>query len=200
MSKQTLIDELTKEVSQAKSTYQECTSNLSKRIFETKIRAYSHALDLANYHIRDGKESVDINHIESAIMNVINDFTVFIKPSHEANAFVFDMLKQKICFALQEYNLNGGWISVDDGLPEPEIDCSRDFEPTKFYLIQLKSGLIEIVAFVNIYYDADDNRDEFVVCTINSENNKYVVQEYGQWQYDVDEVKYWQPMPKPPKE
>lgn len=104
MSKQTLIDELTKEVNQAKSTYQECTSNLSKRIFETKIRAYSHALDLANYHIHGEKEVIDINHIESAIMNVINDFTAFIKPSREANAFVFDMLKQKICFALQEYN------------------------------------------------------------------------------------------------
>lgn len=97
-------------------------------------------------------------------------------------------------------SLNNGWISVDDGLPEPEIDCSREFKPTKFYLIQLKNGLIDIVAFVNIYYDAGDNRDEFVVCTINSENNKYVVQEYFQWAYDVDEVKYWQPLPNPPKE
>lgn len=104
---------------------------------------------------------------------------------------------------LQEFaenNLNGGWISVDDELPEPEIEYSREFKPTKFYLIQLKSGLIDIVAFVNIYYDAGDNRDEFVVCTINSENNKYVVQEYGQWHYDINEVKYWQPMPEPPKE
>lgn len=156
MSKQTLIDELTKEVNQAKSTYQECDDDLSKRIFETKIRAYSHALDLAKYHIHDGKEVIDINHIESVVMNVINDFTTFIKPSREANAFVFDMLKKSIRLALQEYNLNGGWISVDDMLPEPEIDCSRKFEPTKFYLIQLKSGLIDIVAFVNIYYDAGD--------------------------------------------
>ena len=95
---------------------------------------------------------------------------------------------------------NNGWISVDDELPEPEIEYSREFKPTKFYLVQLKSGLIDIVAFVNIYYDAGDNRDEFVVCTINSENNKYVVQEYGQWQYDINEVKYWQHLPEPPKE
>lgn len=121
MSKQTLIDELTEELNQAKSTYQECNSNLSKRIFETKIRAYSHALDLSNYHIHDKKEVVDINHIEKQIMNVINDFVEFVKPSREVNAFVFGMLKQKIILALQEYNLNGGWISVvDDDLPTIE--------------------------------------------------------------------------------
>lgn len=56
MSKQTLIDELTKEVNSSKATYQECDDDLSKRIFETKIRAYSHALDLANYHIHGEKD------------------------------------------------------------------------------------------------------------------------------------------------
>ncbi|MDO4897600.1 MAG: hypothetical protein Q3971_09590 [Moraxella sp.] len=118
MSKQTLIDGLIKEVNQAKSAYQECDDDLSKRIFETKIRAYSHAIDLVKYHIHDEKEIIDINHIEKQIMNVVDDFVVFVKPSREANAFVFDMLKQNIIIALQEHNLNRGWIDVNDELPK----------------------------------------------------------------------------------
>lgn len=202
MSKQTLIDELTKEVNQAKSTYQECDDDLSKRIFETKIRAYSHALDLANYHIHDDGEKVDINHIESVVMNVINDFTEFVKPNREANAFVFDMLKKSIRLALQEYNLNGGWISVDDMLPKPEQEINYlddSFEPKNFYLVQLKNGLIDTVYYATICDDCEYS-DIFISCTVNVKENRYCVQERGFNDYRINEVKYWQPIPQPPKE
>ncbi|STZ55538.1 Protein of uncharacterised function (DUF551) [Moraxella lacunata] len=99
-------------------------------------------------------------------------------------------------------SLNNGWISVDDELPIPEQEINYlddNFEPSKFYLVHLKSGLIDTVYYATICDDCEYS-DIFINCTVNVKENRYCVQERGFDAYDINEVKYWQPMPPPPKE
>lgn len=106
------------------------------------------------------------------------------------------------CEHLEELIENNGWISVDDGLPTPEQEINYlddNFEPNKFYLVQLKSGIIDTVYYATICDDCEYN-DIFISCTVSAKGNRYYVQERGFDTYAIDEVKYWQYLPKPPQE
>lgn len=95
-----------------------------------------------------------------------------------------------------------GWISVDDGLPNPEQEIKfldDSFEPKNFYFVQLKSGFIDTVYYATICDDCEYS-DIFISCTVNVKENRYCVQERGFDGYSINEVKYWQPLPQPPKE
>lgn len=178
MSKKTLVAELLQEVQQAKSMYQELVgdddNDLSKCLFDTKIRAYSHALDLVEYHIHDEKDVLDINQIEKQIIDTVNDFLDCVKPSREANAFVYDILKQKIILALKDYNHNG-WISVNDELPTNDD-------------------------YILVYYLYDRYSDEkpywdIAIAHCSNDNRKFYIE--GRL---CETVTHWQPLPEPPKE
>ena len=106
------------------------------------------------------------------------------------------------CEHLEELIENNGWISVDDELPSPEQEINyldNSFEPKNFYLVQLKNGFIDTVYYATICDDCEYS-DIFISCTVNVKENRYCVQERGFDTYDINEVKFWQPLPKPPKE
>lgn len=112
----------------------------------------------------------------------------------------YDEMKERENIIINQSN--NGWISVDDGLPNPEQEINYlddNFEPSKFYLVQLKSGLIDTVYYATICDDCEYN-DIFISCTVNAKDNRYYVQERGFDTYNINEVKCWQPMPQPPQE
>lgn len=90
-----------------------------------------------------------------------------------------------------------GWISVDDELPKPEENYYEyDFEPKKFYLVQLKDGYIDTVSFLI----DEEHHPYFESCSLYNKDGSYRVQERGFTEYNVSEVKYWRVFPQQPKE
>lgn len=210
MSKQTLISELTKEVQQAKSMYQELVgdddNDLTRCLFETKIRAYSHALDLVEYHIHDEKDVLDINQIEKQIIDTVNDFLSCVKPSREANAFVYDVLKQKITLALKDYNRNSGWISVNDELPYCHIvfstDWYEDWHTNKYCPLQIvtKDNMLRTAVFLEMKIQDFHGEKLFWLCDVENLYGMFIIHEISEDFLEINEVKYWQPLQQPPKE
>ncbi|MBE9597145.1 DUF551 domain-containing protein [Moraxella sp. K2450] len=112
----------------------------------------------------------------------------------------YDEMKEQESILLNE--TNNGWISVDDDLPNPEQEINYlddNFEPKNFYLVQLKSGLIDTVYYATICNDCE-YINVFISCTLNVRENRYFAQERGFNDYRINEVKFWQPMPQSPKE
>lgn len=98
--------------------------------------------------------------------------------------------------------LGDDWISIGDDLPVPEQEINYlddKFEPKNFYLVQLENGFIDTVYYATIY-DGCEYKDIFIICTVKVKDNRYYVQERGFDGYTINEIKYWQPLPKPPKE
>lgn len=125
---------------------------------------------------------------------VINDDDCILQDIIDNNNSLID------CF--KNYQLNDGWISIDDELPEPEQEINyldQNFAPQNFYLVQLKSGLIDTVYYATICDDCE-YIDIFISCTVYVKENRYFVQERGFSEYVIDEVKCWQYLPQPPKE
>lgn len=117
-----------------------------------------------------------------------------------STATVYSVLSDLLDYAdgLQE-NGNDGWISVDNALPNPEQEINfldREFEPSNFYLIQLKDGYINTAYYATICDDCE-YEDIFISCTVSAKDNRYYVEERGFDTYTVYEVSYWQPLPNP---
>lgn len=111
-----------------------------------------------------------------------------------------EMFKERENITLNQSS--NGWISVDDELPVPEQEINfldDRFEPSTFYLIQLKDGYVNTAYYATICDDCE-YEDIFISCTVKAKDNRYYVQERGFDTYSINEVKFWQPLPQPPKE
>lgn len=120
--------------------------------------------------------------------------------SLDLNPYVYIAINKAI--EAHESKKNNGWISVDKELPDPEQEINfldNQFDPTKFYLIQLHNGFIDTAYYATICDDCE-YKDIFVSCTVSAKDGRYRVQERGFDIYDTNEVKFWQPMPEPAKD
>lgn len=125
-----------------------------------------------------------------------NAVVQYAQESHHKDGFLDGMKK-----AIEIVKNHNVWISVDDELPNPEQEINYlddNFEPKNFYLVQLKSGFIDTVYYATICSDCE-YINVFISCTVNVRENRYFVQERGFDDYNIDEVKYWQYLPQPPR-
>lgn len=87
---------------------------------------------------------------------------------------------------IDKLNKNNGWISTDcDSLKEYANKC---------ILIYTKSGCIKKAMYsVDDSPFTDDNGKEYAY-------SHWFSDEFGDFMWEFDEVDFWQPLPKPPKE
>lgn len=110
---------------------------------------------------------------------------------------------------LQEFaesNLNNGWTSIDDELPYCHTvfssDWYKDWHTNKYYPLQIatKDNMLRMAVFLEMKIQDFHGEKLFWLCDIENLSGKFVIHEISDDFLEVDEVKYWQPLPQPPKE
>lgn len=115
------------------------------------------------------------------LMDEHNAVVQYAQESHHKDGFLDGMKK-----AIEIVKNHNGWISVDDKLLKQYAN--------KDILIYTRIGDVKKASYsVDDSPFTDDNGKEYAY-------SHWFLDEFGDFMYEIDEVKYWQPIPKPPKE
>lgn len=110
---------------------------------------------------------------------------------------------------LQEFaesHLNNGWISVDDELPYCHTvvsgDWYEDSHTNKYCTLQIvtKDNMLRTAVFLEMNIQDFHGEKLFWLCDIENMSGRFAIHEISDHFLEIDEVKYWQPLPQPPQE
>lgn len=116
-------------------------------------------------------------------------------------ARLVEMFKERANITLNQSS--NGWVNVDDVLPYSRPVFSIDDYPDDSCLLQIvtKDNLLLTAVFLEMkiphYFHGEKL---FWLCSVEILNGKFVIHEMIDDPLEIDEVKYWQPLPQPPKE
>lgn len=106
----------------------------------------------------------------------------------------------------KESETNNGWISIDNELPYCHIVCSSDWyegwSTDKYCPLQIvtKDNMLRTAVLLEMKIQDFHGEKLFWLCDIENLNGKFVIHDISEDFLEIDEVKYWQPLPQPPKE